>query len=60
MEQDVQEYIIALFLGHEHPQISTSQYGKKFEPGMLMEKAVFKLDYGIDLSHLKKSRFVIK
>ncbi len=58
MEKDVQEYVIALFLGHEHPQISTSQYGKKFEPGMLMEKAVLKLDYPMDLRHLKKSKFV--
>ena len=60
MVQDVQEFVIAMLLGHKHDQISTGRYGKKLEPDMLMEKAVLKLDYGIDLSHLKKSRFVIK
>ena len=59
MEQDVQEFVIAMLLGHKHDQITTGRYGKKFEPRMLLEKAVLKLDYGIDLSHLKKSRFVI-
>ncbi len=60
MEHDVQEYVIAMFMGHEHDQISTGRYGQKFEPDMLMEKAVKKLNYGIDLSHLKKSKFVPK
>ena len=58
MEHDVQEYVIAMFMGHEHDQISTGRYGQKFEPDMLMEKAVKKLDYGIDLSHLKRSKYV--
>jgi len=60
MEQDVQEYVIAMLMGHKHPQISTGRYGKKFEPKMLMEKAVIKLNYELDLSHLKKSKWVIK
>ena len=62
MEHDVQEYVIAMALGHKHPQISTGRYGKKFEPELLMEKAYSKLDFHekIDLSHLKKSKFVIK
>jgi integrase len=60
MEHDVQEYVIAMFMGHEHDQISTGRYGQKFEPDMLMERAVYKLDYGIDLSHLKKSKYVPK
>ncbi len=62
MEQDVQEYVIAMALGHKHPQISTGRYGKKFEPKMLMEKAFSKLDFHkqIDLSHLKNSKYVIK
>ena len=60
MEHDVQEYVIAMFMGHEHDQISTGRYGQKFEPDMLMEKAVKKLDYGIDISHLKKSKYVPK
>lgn len=57
MEQDVQEYVIAMMLGHKHAQISTGRYGKKYEPAMLMEKAVMKLDYPVDLSHLKNSKW---
>jgi metallophosphoesterase superfamily enzyme len=58
MEHDLEEYVIAMILGHKHPQISTRRYGKKFKPELLYEKAVLKLGPGIDLSHLKKSRFV--
>ncbi len=60
MEQDVQEYVIAMVLGHKHPQISTGRYGKKFDSKLLMEKAILKLDYGIDLTHLKQSKYVVK
>lgn len=60
MEQDVQEYVIAMLLGHKHPQISIGRYGKKFEPHLLMEKAVMKLDYAVDLTHLKDSKWVVK
>ena len=60
MEQDVQEYVIAMLLGHKHPQITTGRYGQKFKPKLMMERAVKKLDYGIDLSHLKNSKFVPK
>ena len=60
MKNDVQEYVIAMLLGHEHEQISTGRYGKKFEPELLMEKAVLKLKYDVDLSHLKNSKYVPK
>jgi integrase len=60
MENDVQDYVIAMVLGHKHQQISTGRYGKKFDPKLLMEKAILKLDYGIDLTHLKESKYVPK
>jgi len=60
MEQDVQEYVIAMLMGHKHPQISTGRYGQKFKPKEMMEKAVLKLNYNVDLSHLKNSKWVVK
>jgi hypothetical protein len=36
------------------------RYGKKYKPDKLLENVALKLDYGIDLNHLKDSKFVIK
>jgi hypothetical protein len=48
-------------LGHRNPNITTGRYGKRFDPKTLLERAVIKLDYyGIDLSHLKSSKWVPK
>jgi hypothetical protein len=34
--------------------------GKQFKPEKLFKEIVAKLDYDIDLSHLKNSKYVIK
>ncbi|BBO80218.1 integrase [Desulfosarcina ovata subsp. sediminis] len=47
------------FVGHKSGKdITWDLYGKAFKPATLMEKVVMKLDYPIDLSHLKGSRWV--
>ena len=60
VQKDIPEHQIAMLIGHANPNITTGRYGKKFEPKMLLDKVVKKLDYGIDLSHLKNSKYVIK
>jgi integrase len=55
----VAEPYIAEFVGHRNPSMTTGRYGKKFDPGKLYEQVVLNLDYGIDLSHLKKSKYVV-
>jgi hypothetical protein len=35
-------------------------FTKHLPPKILLEKAISKLNYGIDLSHLKRSKFVPK
>jgi hypothetical protein len=35
-------------------------YKKPPPPRKVLEDAVMKIDYGIDLSHLKKSKWVVK
>lgn len=47
----------------EHKQgkdITWDLYGKAFRPPKLMEKVIMKLDYTVDLSHLKASKYVVK
>jgi integrase len=47
------------FVGHQTGKdITWDLYGKSFRPATLMEKVVLKLNYPIDLSHLKNSRWV--
>ena len=60
LEQDVPGYRIAQLVGHVTDSQTTGRYGKRFKPEMLKEKVVDKIDYGIDLIHLKKSKFVQK
>ena len=38
----------------------SKRYFKGYHAETLYEECILKLDYGIDLSHLKKSRWVIK
>jgi len=58
LEKDVPEYRIAQLVGHVSESQTTGRYGKRFNPKVLKEKVVDKIDYGIDLSHLKNSKFV--
>jgi integrase len=51
---------ISMLVGHVIPGQTGGRYGKPFKPKKLMERTVSQLDYGIDLSHLKKSKFVVK
>jgi integrase len=57
-EKDVPDNQISMLVGHITSGQTGGRYGKRFKPKMLFEKAVNKLEYGIDLTHLKKSKFV--
>ena len=46
--------------GHAPAKDMTSVYADPFPAKQLYDEVISKLDYGIDLSHLKKSKFVIK
>jgi integrase len=47
------------FVGHKSGKdITWDLYGKAFRPATLMEKVVMKLDFPIDLGHLKVSRWL--
>jgi len=45
-------------VGHSSGDITLGRYGKAFEPRILFEHVISKTDYGLDMRHLKKSRFV--
>ena len=59
-QQMVTDSIIDELTGHAIKGESMGRYGKPYQVETLYKEAVLKLDYGIDLSHLKKSRYVIK
>jgi hypothetical protein len=47
--------------GHAEAKDMTSVYAEPFPAKQLLEEVILKLDYeGIDLSHLKHSKYVIK
>ena len=50
--------MIAELVDHKTDSITMERYGKRYEPKKLYEGAVLKLDFGLDLSHLKKSKYV--
>jgi integrase len=49
--------MISEILGHEVGSITMGRYGKRYSPRMLLEEAVMKVSYGVDLGHLKESQY---
>lgn len=60
MQKEIPERVVSMLVGHVIPGQTGSRYAKPFKPKQLLERTVLKLDYGIDFSHLKKSKFVQK
>ncbi|WP_319524603.1 site-specific integrase [uncultured Desulfosarcina sp.] len=61
LKQNEAEYqYVKEFVGHKgRGDITWDLYGKSFQPAKLMEKVVSKLNYPIDLSHLKSSKWIV-
>ncbi|MEG6550862.1 site-specific integrase [Desulfocurvibacter africanus] len=51
--------IINEVCGRAHGDIALDRYGKPYMAEILYEEAILKLDYGLDLSHLTKSKFAL-
>jgi hypothetical protein len=45
---------------HTIDSMAMGRYGKRYTPEILFNEVISKLDCGIDLNHLKKSKFVVK
>lgn len=58
LENDVSQYRIEQLFGHVSEGQTTGRYGKRFKPKLLKEKVVDMISYGIELSHLKDSKYV--
>jgi integrase len=59
-KKEVDQRVISMLIGHAIKGETGGRYGKRFEPKLLYEKVVRKLDYGLNLSHLKNSKWVVK
>ena len=60
LQKDIQDRIISMLVGHSIQGQTKGRYGKRLKSKLLLEKAVLHIDYGIDLGHLKKSKFVVR
>jgi integrase len=58
--QVTDSHMIAELVGHEVGSITTGRYGKRYQPQVLFDHVIKKLNYDIDLRHLKESRYVRK
>ncbi len=59
-QQLVQGAVIEEATGHVVQGEGMGRYGKPYVAKTLLKEAILKLDFGIDLSHLKDSKYVIK
>jgi len=59
-QQGGEKQYVKELVGHSDGDITWDLYGKQFRPDIIMEKAVSRFNFGIDLSHLKDSKFVPK
>jgi integrase len=59
-QQLISESLVDELVGHVIQGESRGRYGKPFRVPLLYKKAILKLNYDIDLSHLKNSKYVIK
>ncbi len=55
----VEHYMIKELDGHSIKDITVDVYSDRFPAKVLLESAILNLDYSIDLSHLKNSKFVL-
>ena len=46
--------------GHANTDMTFGTYGKRYEPEKLYHDVISKIDYNIDLSHLKNSKYIIQ
>lgn len=60
LDNNVPLISVAGLVGHSIPGVTMEVYKKAPPPKKVLEEAVMKLDYGIDLSHLKNSKWVGK
>jgi integrase len=54
----VEQTVISELIGHSSGSITFGRYGKRYSPKVVKEQAIDRLSYGIDLNHLKQSRFI--
>jgi integrase len=56
-QKGLQDAVFRQLFGHELPELAANTYGSKFQPKKLYD-LIKQLNYGIDLSHLKNSRYI--
>ena len=57
--REVDPVMISELVGHAVKSMTMGRYGKRYNAGALLD-AIKKVNYGVDLVHLKSSKFVAK
>ena len=48
--------MISELLGHEVDSMTMGRYGKRYSAKVLLEQGIKKLDFGVELGHLKRRK----
>ena len=57
-QQEANGQAMAELDGHSTGSITAERYGKRYPPAQLKRMTIDKISYGLDLSHLKRSKYV--
>jgi len=57
-DYDVQMPMVSEVLGHAGNSITSDRYAQRYAPDVLLERVIMKLQFDVDLGHLKGSQFV--
>jgi integrase len=60
LQKGASDIAVASLVGHAFKGVTLQVYKKPLRPKNVLEQAVLKLDYGIDLTHLKNSKWVVR
>ncbi len=56
-QAQVNDVALSEVVGHEVESMTLGRYGKRYQPKVVFDEVISRLNYEVDLSHLKKSRF---
>ncbi|WP_415519311.1 MAG: DUF6538 domain-containing protein [Desulfovibrio aminophilus] len=59
-EHSVPEKLAARIIGHKHRKMTYGRYTTDTRPSVMLREVVSRLDFGVDLSHLKRSPHVVQ
>ncbi len=57
-QNDFERSMVKQLTGHSDEDMTFGRYGKRYEPEKLYQDVIVNIDFGIDIDHLKKCKYV--